>query len=149
MNAAKQSGFTLLELMIVVSIIGVLTTVALPAYQDYATRARLTEMVLEMDGFAMRLDEYRQIYGNYPNDTHIHPPDEVPMPDYWYDTTLIGGNYNWEGPDGYPYAGIAILGATASENEIRMLDKILDDGVLTTGRFRRTPNGRHTWILDE
>ena len=46
MKRTVQQGFTLIELMIVVAIIGILAAVALPAYRDYTVRAKVTEVIL-------------------------------------------------------------------------------------------------------
>ena len=53
----KQQGFTLIELMIVIAIIGILAAVALPAYQDYTVRSKMSEAVLQSDALSGTLGE--------------------------------------------------------------------------------------------
>src|SRR5687768_14939433 len=55
-----QKGFTLIELMIVVAIIGILAAVALPAYQDYTIRAKVSELILQASGYKTTIAEKAQ-----------------------------------------------------------------------------------------
>ena len=57
---AMQKGFTLIELMIVVAIIGILAAVALPAYQDYTIRAKVSELLLAASSQRTQLSEKYQ-----------------------------------------------------------------------------------------
>lgn len=109
----------------------------------------MSELAQQFGQMKNILTIHAQETGSYPDDTHVIPPSGVTMPDYWSKTTILGGNFNWEGPDQYAYAGIAILGATASDNDMTQFDRVIDDGDLSTGKFRLESNGRHVFILDE
>ena len=62
----NQQGFTLIELMIVVAIIGILAAVAIPAYQDYTVRAQVTEGISLASGAKTSIAEVFQSTGAFP-----------------------------------------------------------------------------------
>jgi len=63
-----QKGFTLIELMIVVAIIGILAAIAIPAYQDYTIRSKVTELINAAGVCKTSVAEYYQTKGALPND---------------------------------------------------------------------------------
>ncbi|EPI4516632.1 pilin, partial [Neisseria gonorrhoeae] len=63
-----QKGFTLIELMIVIAIVGILAAVALPAYQDYTARAQVSEAILLAEGQKSAVTEYYLNHGKWPED---------------------------------------------------------------------------------
>lgn len=65
---SKQHGFTLLELMIVVAIIGILAALAIPAYSDYTKRASAAEALHLMSGSKAAVAEYYAAQGSWPAD---------------------------------------------------------------------------------
>lgn len=85
MKAQIQKGFTLIELMIVVAIIGILAAIALPAYQDYTARSQMAEALSLGAGARTAVTEFYTANGQFPTNNQSAGLDATPA--------NISGNY--------------------------------------------------------
>ncbi|HEY0964651.1 MAG TPA: type II secretion system protein [Candidatus Paceibacterota bacterium] len=101
----KQGAFTLVELLIVVSIIALLARFILPAFSDAREQARFARATMEFDSVHKSLNMYRERYGDYPADANRDIPpglEEFLAADIWPDAAWPGSVFdwdNWEDPD--------------------------------------------------
>jgi prepilin-type N-terminal cleavage/methylation domain-containing protein len=143
----SRSGFTLVELMIVVGVIALLAAIALPGFvrsRENSLNSRFaSDIRIARDAFIM----YAQERGNYPPDVQ---PGVLPqgMEDYlkrvdWGGTTPLGGVWDWD--NWAQVKGVSVLGCVAGQEQLTRLDRMIDDGNLNTGDFR-TRGGSSTYI---
>ncbi len=94
MKRSMQKGFTLIELMIVVAIIGILAAVALPAYQDYTIRAKVSEVILAASSAKTAVAEAAQVGGVMPANASLTVDTQaskwVSGVSYAYSTASVG-----------------------------------------------------------
>ncbi len=86
-----QQGFTLIELMIVVAIIGILAAIAIPAYQDYTQRAQIGEAFAMISGAKTGVAEFAQTNGDYPTDAQLTALELTPINGTYAQAVVAGG----------------------------------------------------------
>ena len=76
----NKKGFTLIELMIVVAIVGILAAIAIPAYIDYTIKAKLSEVANAFDALATAVSEYHASVGDWPTYAGANISELVALP---------------------------------------------------------------------
>lgn len=80
-SAPRQAGFTLIEMMITVAIVGILAAIALPSYNDYILRSKIIDGTTKLGDFRMQMEKYfldNRRYASTPGGANCGIPDPTP-----------------------------------------------------------------------
>jgi prepilin-type N-terminal cleavage/methylation domain-containing protein len=155
---AHRCGLTLVEILLAVAIIGILAAMLTPAI-GLAIRSRQNaECARKLRLAVQAFDLYASETGSYPPDqdvpgeTSVAAMESYYFPylkiDWWGEATELGGRWDWDvGYHGFNFS-VSIWGPTASTAQLTEFDRLIDDGNLNTGNFRKVGLQYHYIIED-
>ena len=147
-------GFSRIELVIVVMIIGVIGAIAIPRLSRGSEGARINAFVSELNTFAKLIEQYELETGDDVSDsTTGRMPAELKgylHQNSWEGPTPIGGHWDIEKDDnGVSLAvGVHFDGERVDLEAVQAVDEIVDDGNTKTGHFRALDDERYYLILE-
>lgn len=149
LNNKDRAGFTLMEIMIVVVIIGLLAAMMIPMFNKARVNSYNSRLLNDYRVFSAAFTFYELKNGVYPPASNAA---EIPtgmadyLPNTWLDTPLNGA-WEWDYNESGITAGVSLRNSNATDEQMIIIDSKLDDGVLSTGMFRKLTNDRFTYIL--
>lgn len=149
----KQSGFTLVELMIVIIIIGIVASIAIPKFSAMKIKAHAARIISDFNMFQTALLSYHLDSGEYPRDRYPGRPvpelvDYLPK-GFSYDLRPeLDVRYDWDkwgspGHPWYPWTG-TILGFSVTSRD-RAIIQVIDE--LYKGNFHYTLGNNYTFVI--
>ena len=143
------AGYTLVEIMMVVLIIGILAALAIVSFAKAREDSRIAAFCNDLRLIGDSLEVYAMQNGDYPPDAMhgVEPPEMAGfLPKVDWRKTPLGGMWDWERNAVGVGAGVSVYGPSARVSTFRKVDRKIDDGDLTTGKFRSL-SGRYTYII--
>ena len=149
----RESGFTLVEIMIVVAVIALLAAIAVPSFTRARKRAQNAKFINALRIGSDAADLYAiENNGKYPPDVNrgVVPPELASYLDPTFDWTAatpIGGRWDWEFGVQSVTAAISVVDGPADVERMTEIDRQYDDGDLATGRFRQLGADRYAVVI--
>ncbi len=150
---SNKKGFTLVEIMVVVTIIGLLASIAIPSFQQSRKSSIAAKTASDFKRFADQFNLYALEKGTWPDDGY---PTTIPagMEEYladsvWQKVTPLGGHWDYDYSAFGFTSGVSIDSTTLGDEALTAVDALIDDGNLSTGAIIKTGGNRLSYVLEK
>ena len=138
----KRNGFTLIELMITVAVIGILSAIALPSYTSYITRGKITEAVASLADYRVKMEQFFQDNRNYGTVNAACPVVVASSTSFTY-TCTVGSATPTVSYTATATSVAGVLGTTAGDYTYA----ITELNAKTTSKFKGAAVTKSCWLV--